>query len=395
MMSVSGGLSQRVAHLTPSATLSISATAKAMQAEGLDVCSLSAGEPDFETPDPIRAAAIRALEEGKTHYGPAAGIPALRQAVADKLQQENGLPFSREQVMISNGGKQTLFNLAMVLLDPGDEVILPVPYWVSYPEIATLAGATVAFVQTEEAKGFKLTAEQLRQALTSRSKLLILNSPANPTGAVYHPQELAALAEVILSVPDLYVVCDEIYEKLVYGAARHVSLGSLSPQIFERIVLSSGFAKAYAMTGWRIGYLAGPKSIIDAAINLQSHSTSNVCTFAQYGALEALTNPLSGASIEKMRQEFSQRRDLMLQGIRTLPGVTCPQPEGAFYVFPNISQTGLASVEFCHRLLKEHHVAAVPGVAFGADHCIRLSYATDRTTIEKGLQRLYQFVCSL
>ncbi|MEN9225260.1 MAG: pyridoxal phosphate-dependent aminotransferase [Thermostichus sp. HHBFW_bins_43] len=395
MMSVSGGLSQRVAHLSPSATLSISATAKAMQAEGLDVCSLSAGEPDFETPDHIRAAAIRALEEGKTRYGPTAGIPALRQAVADKLQQDNGLPFSREQVMISNGGKQTLFNLAMVLLDPGDEVILPVPYWVSYPEIITLAGAKVAFVQTEEAKGFKLTAEQLRQALTPRSKLLILNSPANPTGAVYSPQELVALAEVILSVPDLYVVCDEIYEKLVYGAARHVSLGSLSPQIFERIVLSSGFAKAYAMTGWRIGYLAGPKPIIDAAINLQSHSTSNVCTFAQYGALEALTSPLSAASVEKMRQEFSQRRDLMLQGIRTLPGVTCPQPEGAFYVFPNISRTGLASVEFCRRLLKEYHVAAVPGVAFGADHCIRLSYATDRSTLEKGLQRLSQFVRAL
>lgn len=389
------GLSQRVAHLSPSATLSISATAKAMQAEGMDVCSFSAGEPDFETPNHIRAAAIRALEEGKTRYGPAAGIPALRQAVADKLQQDNGLPFSREQVMISNGGKQTLFNLAIVLLDPGDEVILPVPYWVSYPEIVTLAGAKVVRVQTEEAQGFKLTAEQLHQALTPRSKLLILNSPANPTGAVYHRHELEALGEVILSVPDLYVVCDEIYEKLVYGGARHVSLGSLSPDLFQRTILSSGFAKAYAMTGWRMGYLAGPKPIIDAAINLQSHSTSNVCTFAQYGALEALTNPLSAASIEKMRQEFSQRRDLMVQGIRTLPGVTCPQPDGAFYVFPNIRQTGLSSVEFCQRLLKEQHVAAVPGVAFGADHCIRLSYATDRATIEKGLQRLHQFVRSL
>jgi aspartate aminotransferase len=395
MVSVSGGLSQRVAHLSPSATLSISARAKAMQAEGLDVCSFSAGEPDFNTPDHIRAATIRALQEGKTRYGPAAGLPALRQAVADKLQQENGLDFSREQILISNGGKQTLFNLAMVLLDPGDEVILPVPYWVSYPEIATLAGAKVSLVQTEEAKGFKLTAEQLRQALTPRSKLLILNSPANPTGAVYHPHELAALAEVILSAPNLYVVCDEIYEKLVYGEARHVSLGSLSSDLLRRTILSSGFAKAYAMTGWRIGYLAGPKPIIEAAINLQSHSTSNVCTFAQYGALEALTSPLSAASIEKMRQEFWQRRDLMVQGIRTLSGVTCPEPEGAFYVFPNISQTGLSSVEFCQRLLKEHHVAAVPGVAFGADHCIRLSYATDRTTIEKGLQRLHQFVYSL
>jgi aspartate aminotransferase len=297
--------------------------------------------------------------------------------------------------LISNGGKQTLFNLAMVLLDPGDEVILPVPYWVSYPEMVALAGAQVVRVQTQEAQGFKLTADQLRQALTPRSKLLILNSPANPTGAVYHRHELEALAEVILSVPHLYVVCDEIYEKLVYGEARHLSLGSLSPELLPRTILSSGFAKAYAMTGWRIGYLAGPKPIVEAAISLQSHSTSNVCTFAQYGALEALTSPLSAPAVEKMRQEFWRRRDLMLEGIRTLPKVSCPEPEGAFYIFLNISQTGLSSVEFCQRLLKEHHVAAVPGVAFGADHCIRLSYAADRVTLEKGLERLHRFLSSL
>ena len=389
------GLSQRVARLSPSATLSISALAKAMQAEGLDVCILSAGEPDFDTPEHIRAAAIRALQEGKTRYGPTAGIPALRQAVADKLRRENGLDYSPEQILISNGGKQTLFNLAMVLLDPGDEVILPVPYWVSYPEMVALAGAQVVRVQTQEAQGFKLTADQLRQALTPRSKLLILNSPANPTGAVYHRHELEALAEVILSVPHLYVVCDEIYEKLVYGEARHLSLGSLSPELLPRTILSSGFAKAYAMTGWRIGYLAGPKPIVEAAISLQSHSTSNVCTFAQYGALEALTSPLSAPAVEKMRQEFWRRRDLMLEGIRTLPKVSCPKPEGAFYIFLNISQTGLSSVEFCQRLLKEHHVAAVPGVAFGADHCIRLSYAADRVTLEKGLERLHRFLSSL
>ncbi|MFS8900903.1 pyridoxal phosphate-dependent aminotransferase [Synechococcus sp. H60.3] len=389
------GLSQRVARLSPSATLSISALAKAMRAEGLDVCILSAGEPDFDTPEHIRAAAIRALEEGKTRYGPTAGIPALRQAVADKLWRENGLDYSPDQILISNGGKQALFNLAMVLLDPGDEVILPVPYWVSYPEMVALAGAKVVRVQTQEAQGFKLTAAQLRQALSPRSKLLILNSPANPTGAVYHRHELEALAEVLLSAPHLYVVCDEIYEKLVYGQARHISLGSLSPELLPRTILSSGFAKAYAMTGWRIGYLAGPKPIIDAAINLQSHSTSNVCTFAQYGALEALTSPLSAAAVEKMRQEFWQRRDLMVQGIRALPGVTCPEPEGAFYVFLNIGQTGLSSVEFCQRLLKEQQVAAVPGVAFGADSYIRLSYAADRTTLEKGLERLHHFLSSL
>ena len=389
------GLSQRVARLSPSATLSISALAKAMRAEGLDVCILSAGEPDFDTPEHIRAAAIRALEEGKTRYGPTAGIPTLRQAVADKLRRENGLDYSPDQILISNGGKQTLFNLAMVLLDPGDEVILPVPYWVSYPEMVALAGAKVVRVETQEGQGFKLTADQLRQALTPRSKLLILNSPANPTGAVYHRQELAALAEVILSVPHLYVVCDEIYEKLVYGQARHISLGSRCPDLMPRLILSSGFAKAYAMTGWRIGYLAGPKPIIEAAISLQSHSTSNVCTFAQYGALEALTSPLSAAAVEKMRQEFWQRRDLMVQGIRTLPGVTFPEPEGAFYVFVNIGQTGLGSVEFCQRLLKEHHVAAVPGVAFGAESYIRLSYAADRATLEKGLERLHRFLSSL
>ncbi|MDX2273144.1 MAG: pyridoxal phosphate-dependent aminotransferase [Cyanobacteriota bacterium] len=387
-------LAARVACLTPSTTLAISAKAKAMQTAGLDVCSFSAGEPDFDTPPHIRAAAVRALEEGKTRYGPAAGIPALREAIAHKLRQENGLTYSPEQVMVSNGGKQTLYNLMMVLLDPGDEVIIPAPYWVSYPEMVALTGATSVILPTTEAQGFKITPAQLQAAITPATKLLVLNSPSNPTGSVYTPAELAALGEVI-EPHNFYVISDEIYEKLVYDGATHVSLGSLSPHLLERTLVSSGFAKAYAMTGWRIGYLAGSRSIIQAATNLQSHSTSNICTFAQYGALAALVSPESPSAIEAMRKVFEERRRVMVEGLAGIPGLTCATPMGAFYAFPNIQATGLKSLEFCSRLLHDHQVAAVPGLAFGADDYIRLSYATDLDTIQKGLYRLEKFVQSL
>ncbi len=388
-------LASRVAHLTPSATLAISAQAAAMRANGIDVCSLSAGEPDFETPDPVRDAAIRALQDGQTRYGPVAGIPSLRQAISEKLRIDNHLDYAPEQVMVSNGGKQTLFNLLMVLLQPGDEVIIPAPYWVSYPEMVTLAGAQSVVVSTQEAQGFKLTAAQLEAVITPRSKLLVLNSPSNPTGAVYTRSELEALADVVLRYPHLYVVSDEIYEKLLYDDLEQVSFGSLSAESLARTITSNGFAKAFAMTGWRLGYLAGPTAIIRAAISLQSHSTSNVCTFAQYGALTALTDPRLPEWVEAKRQVMQARRDHVLERLSAIKGITCARPQGAFYVFPTIGQTGLRSGEFCQRLLTEHHVAGIPGAAFGQDDCVRLSYATGLDMLDKGLDRLAKFVDSL
>ncbi|MGK7909144.1 MAG: pyridoxal phosphate-dependent aminotransferase [Synechococcus sp.] len=387
-------LATRVKHLTPSLTLAIASKAKALKAQGIDICGFGAGEPDFDTPLHIREASIQALKDGQTHYGPVAGMPALREEIANKLSTENGLPYPSEQVMVSNGGKQTLFNMAMALLEPGDEVILPAPYWLSYPEMVTLAGATSVVVPTTEASGFKISPEQLKAALTPNSKLLILTSPSNPTGTVYSRAELEALAEIIVA-NDLYVVSDEIYEKLIYEGGQHISIGSLGPDIFARTIVSSGFAKAYAMTGWRIGYLAGPADLIKAASSIQGHSTSNVCSFAQFGALAALTSNESEPAVAKMRETFAERREVMYGGLTSIPGVTCVKPQGAFYMFPNISCAGLGSLEFCDRLLEEQKVAVVPGKAFGAEGYIRMSYATDMETIEKGIARLKTFIESL
>lgn len=384
-------LAARVSQVTPSLTLAIAAKAKALKAEGIDVCSFSAGEPDFDTPAHIKAAAAKALDEGKTKYGPAAGEPKLREAIARKLKTDNGLDYKAENVIVTNGGKHSLYNLVVALIDPGDEVIIPAPYWLSYPEMVTLVGGVSKIVPTDASTGYKITPEQLRQAITPKTKLFILNSPSNPTGMVYTPAEIEALAEVIVDA-DIFVVSDEIYEKILYDGAEHLSIGSLGKEIFDRTLISNGFAKAYSMTGWRIGYLAGPVEIIKAASSIQGHSTSNVCTFAQYGAIAALEG--SQDCVEEMRQAFAKRRQVMLDKINAIPGLSCPKPDGAFYLFPDISKTGLKSLEFCDALLEEHQVAVIPGIAFGADDNIRLSYATDLATIEKGLDRLDKFVRS-
>jgi aspartate aminotransferase len=385
-------LAARVSQVTPSLTLEISAKAKAMKAQGIDVCSFTAGEPDFDTPEHIKAAAKKALDEGKTKYGPAAGEPKLREAIARKLRTENGLDYQAANIIVTNGGKHSLFNLMLALLEPGDEVIIPAPYWLSYPEMVKLASGHPVIVQTEAKSGYKITPEQLRQAVTPRSRLLIFNSPSNPTGVVYSPTEIQALAETIVE-QDLLVVSDEIYEKMLYGDARHVSIGSLGPEIFARSILSHGFAKAYSMTGWRVGYLAGAKDLIQAVTTIQGHSTSNVCTFAQYGAIAALES--SQDCVEEMRQAFARRREVMLERLNAMVGLTYAQPDGAFYVFINIGKTGLTSLEFCDRLLEAQQVAAIPGIAFGADDRVRLSYATDMESIQKGMDRLDRFVQSL
>ncbi|BAY18082.1 class III aminotransferase [Anabaenopsis circularis NIES-21] len=382
-------LAARVSQVKPSLTLAIAAKAKAMKAEGIDVCSFSAGEPDFDTPAHIKAAAAKALEEGKTKYGPAAGEPKLREAIAQKLKTDNGLDYKAENVIVTNGGKHSLYNLILSLIDPGDEVIIPAPYWLSYPEMVTLAGGVSVIVNTDVSTGYKITPEQLRQAITPKTKLFVLNSPSNPTGMVYTPEEIKALAQVVVDA-DIYVVSDEIYEKILYDGAEHISIGSLSPEIFQRTFISNGFAKAYSMTGWRLGYLAGPIEIIKAANSIQGHSTSNVCTFAQYGAIAALQE--SQDCVAEMLAAFTKRRQVMLERINAIPGLNCPKPDGAFYLFPDISKTGLKSLDFCNALIEEHQVAVIPGIAFGADNNIRLSYATDLTTIEKGLDRLEKFV---
>lgn len=385
-------LADRLQSITPSLTLTISTKAKEMKSAGMDVCDFSAGEPDFDTPEHIRAAAKLALDQGKTRYGAAAGVSELRQAIATKLSQDNHLEFAPAQIMVTNGGKHSLYNLMMALINPGDQVIIPVPYWLSYPEMVRLANGVPVFVQTTEANNYKITPEQLEQAITPQTRLFILNSPANPTGMVYSQTEIEAIAAVLANHPQVYIVSDEIYEQICYPGATHFSIGTV-PEIKERVIISSGFAKAYSMTGWRIGYLAAPLELIKAATTIQGHSTSNVCTFAQYGAIAALTH--SQDCVEKMRLEFLKRRDLMYRRLTEMDGITCPKPQGAFYLFPNISQTGLTSLEFSQALLEECYVAVVPGVAFGADHNIRLSYATDRDTIERGCDRLSTFIKNL
>ncbi|MGC1307816.1 MAG: pyridoxal phosphate-dependent aminotransferase [Phormidesmis sp.] len=385
-------LAKRIRQVSPSMTLAISAKAKAMKKDGLDVCSFSAGEPDFDTPTYIRAAAKAALDQGKTRYGPAAGEPALREAIAQKLQTDNQLAYRPENIMVTNGGKHSLHNLMMTLIEAGDEVIIPAPYWVSYPDMVTLAEGTPVIVQTTAETGYKITPEQLRQAITPKTKLFVLNSPSNPTGMVYTPDEIRAIAAVIVEA-DIWVVSDEIYEKILYDGAEHLSIGAVGSEIFKRTITSNGFAKAYAMTGWRLGYLAAPEEIIRGATTLQSHSTSNVCTFAQYGAIAALSTPSD--SIGAMLTAFTKRRSAIMKMIAGIDGLSYVEPQGAFYLLIDITQLGINSIDFCQKLLDEKYVATIPGVAFGAEGTIRISYATDLDTIERGMERLEGFVSAM
>ena len=386
-------LSARAASLQPSLTLAIAARAKQLQADGQDICSLSAGEPNFDTPAFIRQAAAAALEEGVTRYGPAAGDPALRQAIAEKLNHCNGMDITSDQVLVTNGGKQALYNLFQVLLEPGDEVLLPAPYWLTYPELARLAGAEVRLLASNATDGFRLDLEALEALITPNSRLLVLNTPSNPTGLVLQREELEAIAALLRRHPQVAVVCDEIYEHLLADGQTHHSLASLAPDLADRLFVVNGFAKGWAMTGWRLGYLAGPTQVIKAAIALQSQSTSNVCSFAQRGALAALQGPLN--CVKEMALSFSQRRSHLTAGLQQLSDVVVVPPQGAFYAFPDISAYGLDSMTFCQQLLDKRGLAVVPGVAFGDDRCIRLSCAVTTATIDDGLDRLKSFFQSL
>ncbi|RCL51770.1 MAG: pyridoxal phosphate-dependent aminotransferase [Synechococcus sp. MED-G71] len=386
-------LSARAAALQPSLTLAISARAKQLQAEGHDICSLSAGEPNFDTPEFIRQAASDALHGGATRYGPAAGEPQLREAIAAKLQRCNGMDVSPQQVLVTNGGKQALYNLFQVLLDPGDEVLIPAPYWLTYPELAGLAGASVKVLPSSASDGFRLDLEALEALITPNSRLLVLNTPSNPTGLVLQKHELEGVAALLRRHPQVAVVCDEIYEHLLDDAQTHHGLASLAPDLADRLFVVNGFAKGWAMTGWRVGYLAGPEAVIKAAIALQSQTTSNVCTFAQHGALAALQAPLD--CVKEMSASFSARRKRLTAGLQRLNGLVLVPPNGAFYAFPDISSYGLDSMRFCKALLDQEGLAVVPGVAFGDDRCVRISSAVSSATIDDGLSRLERFLDSL
>ncbi|MBN1676137.1 MAG: pyridoxal phosphate-dependent aminotransferase [Kiritimatiellae bacterium] len=385
-------LNKNVLAIPDSPTLAISAKAKAYSAAGADVCNFGAGEPDFPTPAHIKTAAVNALQENQTRYGPAAGLANLRFAIAEKLKHENGLSYTQDQILVSNGAKHSLFNIMLVLCQPGDEILIPAPFWLSYPEMVHVAGGVPVYVPATESDGFKISPDALKAKITARSKALILNSPSNPTGAVYTGEELLALAELAVSL-GLYIISDEIYEKIIYDGMRHVSVGSLSAAIFAKTITVNGFSKAYSMTGWRLGYFAAPKDIAKAASALQSHSTSGPNTFAQFGAVEALR--ASQDCVGEMVKAFAERRDYLYQRLAAIPGVTCVKPQGAFYMLPNIAASGLPSVEFAEKLLEAQKVAVVPGSAFGAEGTVRLSYATDMDTIRKGVDRLEIFLAAL
>ena len=385
-------ISHRAASLAPSLTLAIDSKAKQMKAEGMDVVGFGAGEPDFDTPDHIKMAAIKGLSDGFTKYTPSSGIPELRQAVADKFKRENGLSYKPSQVIISCGGKRSCFNVIAATCQEGDEVIIPAPYWLSYPEMVKLAGAKPVILTTTDRTEFKVTPEQLRDAITPRTRLFILNSPSNPTGSVYTPAEIKTLGDICVE-KGVLIMSDEIYEHLLYDGAKHQSVASFSQAHYDHTIVVHGFAKAWSMTGWRLGFLAAPEPIAKAIDAVQSHSTSNPTSFAQKGGVAALTG--SQAHLPSWLAEYDRRRKFASEKFNAMPGVSCVNSRGAFYLFPNISKLGLKSADFCARLLEQERVAAVPGIAFGADDYIRISYATGMANIEKGMARIDRFVRTL
>jgi aspartate aminotransferase len=388
-------LSTWASNLAPSPTLAVDAKAKALQAAGEDVCSFAAGEPDFDTPQHIKDACASALQAGKTKYVPTPGIEELRKAVAESYASAYGLKVAPGQVVISPGGKFSCYLAVMSTCSPGDEVIIPAPYWVSYPEMVKLAGAVPRAVLATDRTGFKLRPEQLEAAVTSRTKLLILNSPSNPTGVVYSRAELEAIMDIAVR-RNLFVLSDEIYENLIYDGLTATCLATLSPQAQARTIVASGFSKTYSMTGWRLGTLVAPPPIAKAAAELQSQMASNATSFAQYGALAALREKeKTKASLERMLTAFDRRRRLLHASLSAIPGVSCVLAQGAFYLFPSIASFGVTSMEFCERLLEKERVAAVPGSAFGAEGYLRLSYATSDEVIVKGVARLANFCKSL
>ena len=394
-------LSQKAMEISPSLTLAISAKAKKMKSEGLDVIGFGVGEPDFETPKYIKDAGIKAIEAGYTRYTPASGTIELKQAIVEKLKVDNGLTYKTSQIVVSNGAKQSLDNAFKAILNPGDEVIVGSPYWVSYPELIKLSDGVPVVVEAKEGDGFKLTIEELEKVVTEKTKAIVLNSPSNPTGAIYNKNELEKIAE-FAQKHDIIIISDEIYEKLIYGEIIHTSIASISEDAYNRTIVINGVSKAYAMTGWRIGYAAASEQIASLMSNVQSHTTSNPCSISQYASVEALMGDQT--PVVNMNKEFEKRRNFMVERVNTIDNLSCVKPDGAFYVMVNISKAIGKEVDgkvienslvFSDLLLEREKVAVVPGVAFGADEFIRLSYATSIENIKNGLNRIEKFVGDL
>lgn len=393
-------VSKRAQAVAPSATLAVTARAKELKAQGVNVIGFGAGEPDFDTPDFIKEAAIAALKAGRTKYTPASGTLELKKAIAEKLKRENGLEYAPEQIVVNIGAKHSVYNAMQAVLDPGDVVILPTPYWVTYIETIKLACAKSRIIKTSRKTGYKITPEQLKKAIGPKTQMLVLNSPNNPGGFTYTPDELAQLAKV-LEGTDVVVMSDEIYERLIYGDTKFVSFASLSQDAYERTLTINGFSKTFSMTGWRLGYTAGPVDVIKAMGRLQDHSTSNPVTFAQDAAIAALKDPNN--EVEKMRLEFEKRAKYMVERLNSIKGVKCTQPTGAFYCFPDVSahygktKGGVelkGSMDFAKALLEQANVAVVPGLPFGCDKNVRLSFATSLQNITEGLSRLERWITS-
>jgi len=388
-------ISERVKVISPSMTLAVTAKAKALKAQGVDVVGFGAGEPDFDTPAEIKEAAKKAIDEGFTKYTPSAGVPELRKAICDKFKKDNGLDFAPEQILVSCGAKHSIYNAVQALVNPGDEVIFQAPYWVSYPEFVKAAGGKPVIVNAGVEQGFKMTADQVHDAITDKTTLCIINSPSNPTGAVYGREELMGIMDALVH-HGVTVISDEIYEKILYDGLQHVCVPALKPEFKNSTILVNGVSKTYSMTGWRIGYLAGPKDVVSAMTRLQDHSTSNPASISQKAALAALQGDQSAAV--RMVKAFDERRRYIVGALNKIPGVKCPMPQGAFYVFPDVSgvygkplkggKTVKGSLELTDFLLDGARVAVVPGVAFGDDRCVRLSYATSLEAIKKGIERI-------
>ncbi len=381
-------ISSRIAKVSPSLTLAVTAQAKAMIAKGEEVYALAGGEPEVDTPQFIKDAAIAAMLAGKTKYTPAGGIPELRTALSKKFKDDNNLDYAPNQICVTGGAKMACYNAILAVIEEGDEVIIPSPFWVSYPEMVRLAGGVPVIVETKESTGWKMTPEQFEEAMTPATKMVIINTPGNPTGAIYTKEELLALGEIALG-EDIVILSDEIYEKLVYGENKHVSIASLSQELYDLTITVNGFSKAYSMTGWRLGYTAAPKALAEAIEKIQNHTTSNANSFSQYGALAALEGDQS--FIEDLRGEYDVKRQFMYGRLKAINNIRVVEPQGAFYFFVYTGNTGLKSMNLCDKLLSRYKVAAVPGIAFGYDEGIRLSYCTTLDILNEGLTRFEQF----
>ena len=384
--------SKRVAQLTASLTLAITSKAKEMKKNGIDVVSFGAGEPDFDTPDNVKKVAIEAIQNGFTKYTPVSGMPELKAVICKKFHDENSLSYSPEEIVVSCGAKHSLFNLFQAICDSGDEVLVMSPYWLSYPEMIRLSGATPKFIHTEEKNNFVPDPKKIAKLITNKTKAILINSPSNPTGAYMDREVLEEISKIAIS-SNTYVISDEIYEKLLYDGKKHVSIGSLNKDINKLTFTVNGVSKSCSMTGWRIGYLGGPREVVDKISAFQSHSTSNPTSISQAASVEAIKN--TDAFVEKMKKPFAERRDYMVGRINSFKGVSCVNPAGAFYIFCNIAKTKLDSVSFSKRLLEEAHVACVPGIAFGSDAHMRLSFATSMENIKKGLDRMEEWLNKL